>query len=111
MSGKQQVQERGQSLVLVAAAMVLLVMFVAITVDVSSAYYNRRTAQNAADAAALAGVSRMATGINKKNSRLDDDIKADMNDLAERNGIEDTDGVLADDLNLNVDGWYVDMEG
>ncbi len=91
--------------------MVLLVIFVAITVDVSSAYYNRRTAQNAADAAALAGVSRMATGINKKNSRLDDDIKADMNDLAERNGIEDTDGVLADDLNLNVDGWYVDMEG
>ena len=103
--------ERGQSLVLVASAMVALVIFVAITVDVSSAYYNRRTAQNAADGAALAGVSRMATGINKKNSRLDDDIKADMNDFAERNGIEDTTANLADDLNDNVDGWYVDMAG
>ena len=111
MNQRQHSEERGQSLVLVAAALVLLVIFVAITVDMSSAYYNRRTAQNAADGAALAGVSRMATGINKKNSRLDDDIKADMNDFAERNGIEDTAGDLADDLNNNVDGWYVDSSG
>ena len=111
MNEKTESREKGQSLVLVAVAMVALVIFVAITVDVSSAYYARRTAQNAADGAALAGVSRMATGINKKNSRLDDDIKADMNDFAERNGIEDTDGDLADDLNENVDGWYVDMQG
>ena len=73
--------------------MVILVLFVAITVDVSSAYYNRRTAQNAADGAALAGVSRMATGINKKNAKLDDHIQKDMNDFAERNGIADTDEI------------------
>lgn len=111
MNENRLANERGQSLVLVAVAMVALVIFVAITVDVSSAYYARRTAQNAADGAALAGVSRMATGINKKNARLDDDIKADMNDFAERNGIEDTEGDLADDLNDNVDGWYVDAAG
>ena len=111
MNERTEFREKGQSLVLVAVAMVALVIFVAITVDVSSAYYNRRTAQNAADGAALAGVSRMATGINKKNARLDDDIKADMNDFAERNGIEDTEGDLADDLNDNVDGWYVDQAG
>jgi hypothetical protein len=104
-------KESGQSLVLVAAAMVILVLFVAITVDVSSAYYNRRTAQNAADGAALAGVSRMATQINKKNARVDDEIKEDMNDFAERNGIADTDEILANDVNNNVDGWYVDTEG
>lgn len=111
MSENRFAKERGQSLVLVAAAMVALVMFVAIAVDVSNAYYHRRTAQNAADGAALAGVSRLATGINKKNAMLDGAIKADMNDFAERNGIEDTNGTLADRYNNNVEGWYVDTSG
>ena len=111
MNEKKFPNESGQSLILVAAAMVMLVLFVAITVDVSSAYYSRRTAQNAADGAALAGVSRMATGINKKNARLDDDIQKDMNDFAERNGIADTNEIFADTVNANVEGWYVDAEG
>ena len=76
-------KESGQSLVLVAAALVALVLFVAITVDVSSAYYNRRTAQNAADGAALAGASRLATQINNR-TKLDGQIQIDMNDLIAR---------------------------
>ena len=103
--------ERGQSLILVAIVMVALVIFVAITVDVSSAYYARRTAQNAADGAALAGVSVMATGINKNNPKLDDDVKEYMNAFAEDNGIEDTEGDLGDEDNANVEGYYVDMSG
>lgn len=110
LSEKTFSSERGQSLVLVAAAMVILVLFVAITVDISNAYYHRRTAQNAADGAALAGVSRLATGINNRN-KLDNQVQEDMNDFAERNGIEDTNDKLADATNNNVDGWYVDMEG
>jgi hypothetical protein len=90
--------------------MVILVLFVAITVDVSSAYYSRRTAQNAADGAALAGASRLATGINNRK-KLDDQIQEDMNDFAERNGIADTDDALANATNDNVHGWYVDMDG
>jgi hypothetical protein len=88
--------------------MVFLVIFVAITVDVSSAYYHRRTAQNAADAAVLSGVYEMSKEINHRNKRVDDNIKAAMNDFAERNGIEDTAGNLADDENANVVGYYVD---
>ena len=101
--------ERGQSLVLVAGALVALVIFVAITVDVSSAYYHRRTAQNAADGAALAGASRLATGINNEK-KLDNQIQEDMNDFAELNGIADTAPPLADADNENVDGWYLDTQ-
>jgi hypothetical protein len=103
-------KERGQSIILVAVAMVALVLFVAITVDMSNAYYHRRTAQNGADGAALGGVRQLAK---QKNGKKNDDqkIQIEMNDFAERNGIEDTGGATADALNLNVDGWYVDMDG
>ncbi len=110
MNEKGRTNERGQSLVLVAAAMIVLVMFVAVAVDLSNAYYARRTAQNAADGAALAGASRLATGINNEK-KLDGQIQEDMNDFAERNGIEDTNNTLADDENDNVEGWYVDTLG
>lgn len=108
MSEKISFREKGQSLVLVAASLVALVIFVAITVDASSAYYHRRIAQNAADAAVLSGIYEMSKEINHRNKRVDDSIKAAMNDFAERNGIEDTDGALADAANTNVVGYYVD---
>ena len=70
MNETKLVKEKGQSLVLVAGALVVLVMFVAIAVDLGSAYYARRTAQNAADGAAVAGASRLATGINNQRKLL-----------------------------------------
>lgn len=107
---EKDLKQSGQSIVLVAAAMVLLVLFVALSVDASNAYYHRRTAQNGADGAALGGVRQLATQINNKK-KLDALIQAEMNDFAERNGILDTDGTLANTVNANVEGWYVDMEG
>ncbi len=102
--------ERGQSLVLVAAAMVVLVMFVAVAVDLSNTYYTRRTAQNGADGAALAGVSVMATGVNKKNPKLDDEVRKAMDDFAELNGVAYVDA-NGDGMNDNVEGYYVDGAG
>jgi hypothetical protein len=110
MSEQRTTIERGQSLVLVAAAMVVLVGFVALAVDLGNAYYTRRTAQNAADGASLAGVSVMATGINDNNNNKDDEIDQAMNDFAERNGVPDTDPD-DDDVNDNVEGYYVDASG
>lgn len=110
MNNTELSRERGQSIILVAVAMVALILFVAITVDVGAAYYNRRTAQNGADGAALGGVRQLAEQINNKK-KLDSLIQADMNDFAERNGIADTDGTLANTVNENVDGWYVNAEG
>lgn len=110
MNENKRARERGQSLVLVAGALVVLVMFVAMAVDLGSAYYARRTAQNAADGAAVAGASRLATGINNLK-KLDGQIHEDVNDFAERNGIEDTNHTLADEVNDNVEAWYVDTGG
>jgi len=113
MNEKISANQRGQSLVLVAAAMVVLVGFVALAVDLGNAYYARRTAQNGADGAALAGVSVMATGINKNNPKLDDNVKDAMDKFAEDNGIAYVAYINADgdETNGNVEGWYVDMNG
>jgi hypothetical protein len=100
-------RQGGQSIVLVAVAMVALFIFVAITVDMSNAYHHRRVAQNAADSAALAGATELGRQINSKKAS-DSKIKAEMNDFAERNGILDTNGVLADAENANVEGYYLD---
>jgi hypothetical protein len=110
MQDKRNEKQRGQSIVLVAIMMVVLVLFVAIAVDMSSAYSKRRTAQNAADGAALAGARRLASQINKDVFN-DTAIKIDMNDFAEKNGVEDKGGALGDSLNLNVVGYYLDADG
>ena len=110
MTDREHSKEWGQSIILVAVAMIALVLFVAVAVDMSNAYYHRRTAQNAADGGALGGVRQLARGINNKK-KLDGLVQEGMNDFAERNGIEDTGGSLADEVNANVDGWYVDMDG
>jgi hypothetical protein len=107
MNRSDRQRQDGQSIVLVAVAMVALVIFVAVTVDMSNAYHHRRVAQNAADAAALAGAEELGRQINNKKPS-DSRIKATMNDFAERNGIEDTNGTLADDQNTNVEGFYLD---
>jgi uncharacterized membrane protein len=107
---KARQRQQGQSVILVAAAMLALLLFVAIAVDMSKAYVDRRVAQNAADGAALAGARRLAYQI---NSDLYDDaaIQIEMNDFGERNGVLDTNGVLADQINANVEGYYLNEKG
>lgn len=100
-------KQRGQSIILVAVAMVALVIFVALAVDLSNTYHHRRVAQNAADAAALAGAQELGRQLNLK-VKTDSLIKQEMNDFAERNGIEDTNSSLADPINDNVEGYYLD---
>jgi hypothetical protein len=48
-------KSRGQSIVIIALSMILLVSVVALAVDGGSMYTQRRAAQNAADSAAIAG--------------------------------------------------------
>jgi hypothetical protein len=113
-------RQQGQSIVIVAAALIVLLIFAAIAVDLANAYFHRRTAQNAADAAAFAGARELASMINKYDTDHDGyingviselPIQASMNDFAERNGIEDTDGVPANHVNTNVTGFYLRDDG
>ena len=55
---------KGQTAVMVAMAMILLIAFVGLAVDGGSMFANRRNAQNSADAAALAGAQVMLTRYN-----------------------------------------------
>src|SRR5450759_2232696 len=52
---------RGQSIVVIALSMVVLVSVVALAVDGGSLYTQRRSAQNAADSAAIAGTKLFLT--------------------------------------------------
>jgi hypothetical protein len=109
MNEKDHEKQRGQSIILVAVALVALVIFVALAVDMSDAYYHRRTAQNAADSAALAGGGELARQINR-DARSDQRIQTEMNDFAERNDIPDTNGIPGDPVNANVEGYYLDRD-
>lgn len=55
MNEKRLQRQRGQSIVIVAMAMIVLLIFGAFATDLSFAFFQRRAMQNAADAAALAG--------------------------------------------------------
>lgn len=55
MQTKNQNSERGQAIVLIVLAMIVLLGFTALAVDGSMVYSDRRMVQNAADASALAG--------------------------------------------------------
>jgi Flp pilus assembly protein TadG len=57
--------ERGQSLVIIAISFLALVAMAALIIDGGSLYLNRRNAQTAADAAALAGARELC--VNKGN--------------------------------------------
>ena len=59
--------ERGQAIVLITLAMVVLLGFTALAVDGSMVYADRRHAQNTADLSSLAGVTPAADVINQNN--------------------------------------------
>ena len=48
-------REEGQQIILVSLMLPILLVFVGLVIDVGNVYFHRRTAQNAADAAAVAG--------------------------------------------------------
>jgi len=80
---------RGQSVVIVAFGLVVVLLFAALAIDGSNAYQQRRRMQNAADAAALAGARLLAKG-NTTNG----DILSTITTYATRNGAA-ADGVAA----------------
>jgi hypothetical protein len=109
-------KESGQSIVVIAVAVVVLLIFAVIAVDLAYGYVHRRGDQNAADAAALAGARELADILNSNNGSipggyLADSIKVAMNDFAERNGVEDSGGIPGDVVNENVVGYYLDASG
>jgi len=59
--------EKGQAAVILAVALVALLAFAALAIDAGAAYAARREAQNAADAAAMAGARQVVLECGKEN--------------------------------------------
>ena len=84
------------------AVVLLAVLVIALVwIEGSSIYYGGRTAQNAADAATLAGMWRLAQILDGRESS-EAEIVEDMLDFAIRNGLAEGDTVV---------GYYLDAEG
>lgn len=92
---KQPAKEQGQTVVVVAFAIIALLAFAGLAIDGGTAYLNRRRMQNAADAAALAGTHRLAEIICNHSAGNDAAIQAEVIDYALRNGVDDASGVVA----------------
>lgn len=103
-------EQQGQSVIIVALALGVLLLFVAIAVDMSNAYAYRRQAQNAADAAALAGAIELGDYFNGYSGG-DADIRLEIVSYAQQNRMLDTDGNASNGVNDNVIACYVDSTG
>lgn len=103
-------REHGQSLVIVALMAVVLIGAVGLAVDGGNTYGQRRIAQNAADAASVAGTYTLYSQNRTPNGRDDAALLTEINRAAEDSGIPDTNGVL-DPINDNVFSLFTDTLG
>ena len=105
-----QEKERGQSIIVIAFIVIILLALVAVVVDVGNAYAQRRVVQNAVDSAAMAGVKTLSEGLmdvvtdpygNEFFGVTDDQVQQSIEDYAEINGLDPN----------NVVAWYIDGDG
>jgi Flp pilus assembly protein TadG len=103
--------QQGQAMIIVAAVMIGLIALLGLAIDGGNLFMQRRRAQNAADAATLAGTRLLAEAIKTCNADpggTDLVIAKQVNRFAETNGVPDTNGVAGDEVNGNVTAFYVD---
>ncbi len=106
----QRTTEHGQAIVIMALAMVALLAFAALAIDGGNTFVERRRAQNAADAAALAGARELWLHLSSGDSS-ETSVRVDINAAAEDNGVADTTGSARDFYNSNVVAYYTDKHG
>ena len=103
-------KERGQSIIVIAFVVIMLLALVAVVVDVGNAYAQRRVTQNAVDSAAMAGAVVLSEGLmegvtdpygNQFFGVTDDQVQQAIENYAEVNGLDPNDVVA----------WYVDGDG
>jgi hypothetical protein len=101
MLHKDKQNEGGQSILIIAFVVLVLLALVALVVDVGNAYAHRRMVQNAVDAAALAGVRKLAErGVNGQTV-LEIQVLREIKDYAEDNSLNRDD----------VRAWFINRAG
>lgn len=104
-----QTREQGQTITLVAIAIVPLLLFAGLVIDMGWAFSQQRETQNAMDAAANAGAVVMVQNLPYTSRglaavRTDDDVKAEIDNTAVVNGV--TNPVAA--IYTRIDGTPLD---
>jgi hypothetical protein len=98
--------ERGQSIVIIAAAMIGLLALAGLAIDGGNMFLQRRRAQNAADSGALAGTRILAElVITCQDGDSEDDarVAAAVTELVSTNGFSSSNG-------STITAWYVDKD-
>lgn len=90
--------QRGQSLVVMAVALVVLVGLAALIIDGGSIYLNRRRAQTAADAAALAGAHTKC---------VEHGTLADIQNIATKYAVTENGATAVESVTIDVNGQVV----
>jgi len=103
--------ESGQAIVLVALGMIGLLAFMVLAIDGGRFYQQRRRAQNAADMSALGGLYMYTKATDPSTTVNEHNMLIQINTMAEKNEIADTDGTVYNAVNGNVTAWWVDKNG
>jgi hypothetical protein len=77
--------ESGQAIILIALALTVLLAFAAMAIDLGNVFTEKREAQNAADAAALAGAHQIALECAKTGGPNSDAVRTAIRDMIESN--------------------------
>jgi Flp pilus assembly protein TadG len=97
--------ERGQALILVSLALIGLLAVAGLALDGGQLYRSRRQAQNAADAAALAGARLLLSETCASSGNSDLEISNAIIEFADRNGVTwDGSNILAQYIKVENDG-------
>jgi hypothetical protein len=93
-------KESGQVIIIIAFGLVALLIFAALAVDLGAAYSARRDAQNAADAAAMAGARQIVIECNNGAAADEDQVLAQVDSLMTVNA-----------PNATYEAYFIDSSG
>ena len=99
--------ESGQSAILFAFVIIVMVVMTGLAIDGGSVLNLRRVTQNAADSGALAGAYHIVSSPSPDETFLQETI----NSVIEANRVPDSDGIPGNATNDNVTLYYTDDEG
>nr|WP_290668711.1 VWA domain-containing protein [Ardenticatena sp.] len=111
-------REAGQSLVIIGGALVALMALLALVTDAGNAYVQRQRVQNAVDAATLAGGAELArVAVDPNSGRYAGTVQDERRiwqtiiRVAQANGIPDSNGNPNDDINTNIEAYFIGPGG
>jgi hypothetical protein len=88
--------ERGQTLIIVTVAVVILLAIAGLAIDGGTVYLSRRRMQNASDASSLAGTRLLSEAICDTSAADDAAIAAAVAEYAQVNGVDGADALRAE---------------